>query len=135
LSVAFLTGHPGFGADKAAHKRVQRTVAPLRGKTLLIVGLGKTGQAVAALGKAFGMTVIGTRAHPQPMQNVDHVHSAMDLPQLWQKADAVVVCTPLLSSARGLVDAAAFDAMKPGTLLVDVSRGGVVVQADLIAAL
>lgn len=131
----FSLGTPSLNADKAARRWAQRTVAPLRGKTLLIVGLGKTGQAVAALGKAFGMSVIGTRAHPQPMENVDDVHSATDLPHLWQKGDAIVVCTPLLDSTKGLVNAAAFDAMKPGTLLVDVSRGGVVVQADLVAAL
>ncbi len=131
----FTLGVPALTADKAARKWAQRSVAPLRGKTLLVVGLGKTGQAVAALGKSFGMSVIGTRANPQPMENVDRVHPSTDLPHLWQKADAVVVCTPLLDSTKGLVNAAAFKAMKPGTLLVDVSRGGVVVQADLIAAL
>jgi phosphoglycerate dehydrogenase-like enzyme len=44
--------------------------------TLLIVGLGKAGQAVAALAKAFGITVIGTRAHPRSMDKLDHVGSA-----------------------------------------------------------
>lgn len=131
----FSLGIPSLNADKAACNWAQRTVTPLRGRTLLIVGLGNTGQAVAALGKALGMTVIGTRARPQLMDNVDQVSSATELAQLWQQADAVVVCAPLLDKTRGLVNAAAFNAMKPGTLLVDVSRGGVVVQADLIAAL
>lgn len=128
-------GIPSLNVDKAARNWTQRTVSPLRGRTLLVVGLGHTGQAVAALGKAFGMTVIGTRARPHPMDNVDQVSSPTELPGLWPRADAVVVCAPLLEQTKGLVNAAAFDAMKPGTLLVDVSRGGVVVQADLFAAL
>ncbi|MEP2029566.1 MAG: D-2-hydroxyacid dehydrogenase [Paracoccaceae bacterium] len=131
----FSLGIPDLNADKAARKWADRIVAPLRGRTLLIVGLGNTGRAVAALAKAFGMNVIGTRARPLKMCNVDHVYSANDLPQLWHRADAVVVCTPLLDSTKGIVNAAAFGAMKLGSVLVDVSRGGVVVQNDLIAAL
>lgn len=125
----------GLEIDKSAKRWTNRTVTPLRGKTILIVGLGKTGQAVAAMAQSFGMTVLGTRARPQDMENVDHVHAADDLPGLWSKADAVVVCTPLLPSTRGLLGAAAFEAMTPGTLLVDVSRGGVIVQSALIDAL
>lgn len=125
----------GLQNDKSAKRWTNRTVTPLRGKTILIVGLGKTGQAVAALAQSFGMNVLGTRSRPQPMKNVDQVHAADDLPDLWKNADAVVICTPLLASTKGLVDAAAFEAMAPGTVLVDVSRGGVVVQSALIDAL
>jgi len=131
----FSLGVPGLIADKATKTWANRTVDPLRGKTLLVVGLGKTGQAVAKMAKAFGMTVIGTRARPQPMENVDQVHASGDLLDLCGRADAVVVCTPLLDSTKGLLDAAAFDAMNPGTLLVDVSRGGVIVQSAVVNAL
>ena len=125
----------GLKADKSARIWRNRTVTPLRGKTLLVIGLGQTGQAVAALAQAFGMTVIGTRARPQPMDNVDHVYAADEIATLLPGADVIVVCTPLLDSTRGLLDAAAFATMKPGALLVDVSRGGVVVQSALIDAL
>lgn len=127
---------PGLAADKAARRwNGGRRVAPLAGKTLLIVGLGQTGQAVAARAKAFGMHVIGTRARPAEMECVDEVHSADALPKLWGRADAIVVAVPLLPSTRGLVGADAFAAMKPTALLVDVSRGGVVVPDALLAAL
>ena len=82
LPAAFLIGHSCSECRSAAGKWAQRTVAPLRGRTLLIAGLGKTGQAVAARGKAFGMTVIGTRAHPQSMDKLDAFGSASELPQL-----------------------------------------------------
>ena len=126
----------GLAQDKVAHHwDPARRVQPLQGKTMLIVGLGNTGQAVARRAKAFDMHVIGTRARPRPMDNVDEVHASDELPELWDRADVVVICLPLLPATKGLVDARAFAAMKPGAILVDVSRGGVVEQAALINAL
>lgn len=125
----------GLAADKAARVWRARRVRPLAGRTLLIVGLGHTGQALAARAKALGMSVIGTRARPRPVPHVDEIHPADAVATLWGRADAIVISVPLLAATRGLVDRAAFAAMKPGVLLVDVSRGGVVVEAALIAAL
>ena len=107
----------------------------LQDKTILIVGLGHTGQEIAKRAKAFGMTVIGTRARPSEMDNVDEVHAADDLPDLWPRADFVAICVPLLDSTRRLVDARALAAMKPTALLADVSRGGVIDSDALINAL
>jgi len=132
----FTLDMPGLMRDKAAHEWMSaRRVAPLAGKTILIVGLGHTGQAVAARARAFGMRVIGTRARPREMDNVDEVHSADELPDLWGRADAIVVSVPLLPSTRKLIDARAFAAMKPSALLVDVSRGGVIDGGALVNAL
>jgi len=126
---------PGLQADKAARAWNARGVTPLAGKTLLIVGLGHTGHALAARAKAFGMTVLGTRARPQPMDNVDEVHGADTLPALLPRADAVAICTPLTPSTRGLIGAAELAALKPGALFADVSRGGVVDQTALCRSL
>ena len=120
---------------KAHHWNSTRMMTPLKGKTMLIVGLGHTGQAVAARAKAFGMHVIGTRSRPKPMENVDFVHGSDALPGLWSEADVIVVSVPLLHTTRRLVDANAFDAMKDTAILVDVSRGGVVEQNALIDAM
>jgi len=126
----------GLEADRKAHHwNSARMMSPLKGKTILIVGLGQTGQAVAARAKAFGMHVIGTRTRPVPMDNVDQVHASTDLPDLWEQADMVVLSVPLLDSTRGMVDARAFAAMKESAILVDVSRGGVVDPDALINAL
>ena len=126
---------PGLQKDKAARLWNTRTVRPLAGKTLLIVGLGHTGQAVAARAKAFGMNVLGTRARPAPMEHVDAVHAADDLHSLLPLADFIAISTPLIPATRGLIGAQEIAAMKPGVILADVSRGGVVDQAALHAAL
>ena len=126
----------GMAADRAArHWPPNRLMTPLRGKTMLIVGLGHTGQAVAARAQAFGLRVIGTRARPQPVENVDEVHGSDALPDLWGRADIVVLSVPLLPQTRGLVNARALVAMKPDAILVDVSRGGVLDGAALINAM
>ena len=126
---------PGLHKDKAARAWKARVVTPLSGRTLLIIGLGHTGRAVAARAKAFGMTVLGTRARPQPMDNVDEVHAAGDLPRLLPRADFIAISTPLIPTTRRLIGADEIAAMKPGVILADVSRGGVVDQAALHAAL
>jgi phosphoglycerate dehydrogenase-like enzyme len=110
-------------------------VAPIAGRTLLILGLGKTGAAVAKRCKAMGMKVLGVRANPEPLENVDEVHGMAALPSQWPKADVIVCCVPLLDSTRGLVGADAFAAMKPDALLIDISRGGVVDETALIKTL
>ncbi|MEM0922595.1 MAG: D-2-hydroxyacid dehydrogenase, partial [Pseudomonadota bacterium] len=107
----------------------------LRGKTLLILGLGHTGQAIARLGRAFGMHVIGTRARPEPMEAVDEVHAPGALPDLIARADFIAVSVPLIPATRGLLDADAFAAVKPGVILADVSRGAVIDQSALLNAL
>ena len=131
----FTLGVPGLQADQAGQIWGAHTVRPLKGSTLLVVGLGHTGRAVAARGKAFGMRVLGTRATPAPMDNVDEVHGAGDLAQLLPRADFIAVCTPLTAQTRGAIGPAEFAAMKPGVILADVSRGGVVDQAALRSGL
>lgn len=131
----FTLDMPGLQRDKAARVWNARMVRPLAGKSLLIVGLGHTGQAVAARAKAFGMKVVGTRARPRPMQHVDEVHAADDLHRLLPDADFIAVSTPLIPATRGLIGAQELAAMKRGVILADVSRGGVVDQAALQAAL
>ena len=126
---------PGMQKDKAARIWGARTVRPLAGKTLLIIGLGHTGQAVAARARAFGMKVLGTRARPGPMELVDEVHAADDLPDLLHRADFIAVSTPLIPATRGLIGKDEIAAMKPGVIFADVSRGGVVDQCALYDAL
>ena len=111
------------------------TVKPIEGATLLIVGMGQTGQATARRAKAMGMRVLGIRARPQQTPHVDEVHGTDALIPLLPQADYVLVCVPRLPATLGLMNAAAFAAMKPGAVLIDVSRGGVCDEAALIQAL
>ncbi|HLF21016.1 MAG TPA: NAD(P)-dependent oxidoreductase, partial [Aestuariivirga sp.] len=84
---------------------------------------------------AMGMNTLGVRARPQPTAHVDEVHGIAELAGLWSRADYIVCCVPRLDSTRGLIGAGAFAAMKPTAVLIDVSRGGVVDEAALVAVL
>lgn len=110
-------------------------VASIEGRTLAILGLGKMGQATARLAKALGLRVLGLRARPAPTPGVDRVFAVGELHDVLPEADFLLVSVPLTPATRGLMDAAAFRRLKPGAVLVDVSRGGVVRQAALIEAL
>lgn len=126
---------PGLEYDRRARRWLQRKVAPLDGKTLLVIGLGQTGRAIARRAKSFALNVLGIRANPRPTPFVDEVGNIGDLHALLPRADIVAVCVPLVDSTRGVIDERAFQAMKPGAILIDVSRGGVVQQAALIHAM
>lgn len=126
---------PAFMAAKNRRQWTAGKVEPLTGKTVLVIGLGKTGQAVAAISKAMGMRTIGVRANPQAVPNADEVHHFERLPDLWHQADYIAVCVPLLPATRKLIDSAAFAAMQKTAVVIDVSRGGVIDGTALIAAL
>lgn len=131
----FTLGLPGFAAAQRERRWAPGNVGSVEGKTMLILGLGKTGQAVARLAKAHGMQVLGLRARPGPTPFVDRVEPVACLAELLPEADFLVACVPLTIETRGLIDEAALARLKPGAVLVDVSRGGVVRQAALIEAL
>ena len=124
--LSFSLGLRTFAAHQRARQWTAGSVEPIQGKTLLLLGLGRTGQALARRAKAMGMTTVGVRARPTPTEHVDKVHGADALPDLWGRADFIACCVPLLDSTRGLVGPAAFAAMKPSAVLIDVSRGGIV---------
>jgi len=127
---------PGLQTDKAGRIwDATRLVRPLKGQTLLIIGLGHTGQSLATRAKAFGMRVIGTRARPREMEDIDQVAAPSELPNLLPQADFIAVCTPLTKHTRSMIGADQIALMKPGVILADVSRGGVVDQTTLAKAL
>jgi glyoxylate reductase len=96
----------------------------LAGKTLGIVGLGRIGREVARLAEAHGMRVIHASRR-----------SGVPLAELLADADVVSVHAPLTAETRHLIDEAALSAMKRGAVLVNTSRGPVVDEAALEAAL
>lgn len=126
----------GLIADRSAKRwRKERKVVPLAGKTVLIVGLGKTGAAVARRAKALGMTVLAVRARPAAAADVDETGPIARLSEFCGRADFMVVCVPLTPRTRELIGRPELDALKKGAVLIDVSRGGVVHQGELIRAL
>jgi D-2-hydroxyacid dehydrogenase (NADP+) len=114
-----------------------REVGELQGQTVLIVGIGEVGRAVARRAAAFGMRVNGLRrrADAAPLAGFDQVLAIGDLHAALAGADHVVVTLPNTPRSRGLIDASAFAAMKPGAAIYNVGRGPVIDTGALIAAL
>lgn len=108
----------------------------LGGKTLLVVGIGRIGGRLARLAKAFGMQVIGLRRDPaRGAEGADEIHGMAALHAQLPRADYVALTCALTEETRGLMDARALAAMKPGAALVNVARGRVCDEAALVAAL
>jgi phosphoglycerate dehydrogenase-like enzyme len=131
----FTLGIPDFERHQRERAWTAGAVTTVTGRTIAILGLGKTGQAVAKLTKALGMQVLGVRARPAATAGVDRVEPIERLQDVLRAADYLAICLPLTPATRGLLDEAAFAALKPGAIVVDVSRGGIVRQAALLAAL
>jgi glycerate dehydrogenase len=105
----------------------------LAGLTLGLVGYGRIGQAVAAVGRAFGMRVIACRR--QPGELADDGTPCVGLDELFATSDVVSLHCPLTPATEGLVNAQRLSLMKPTAFLINTARGGLVVEADLAAAL
>jgi len=103
----------------------------LHGATLGLVGLGPIARAVAARAQGFGMRVVGWSRSPHDHPGIEQV----DLDTLLADSDFVSVHVALTPETRGLIDAKAFSAMRPGAILVNTARGAVVVEAALVEAL
>lgn len=106
------------------------------GATLGIVGLGRIGQSMARLSQGFRMTVLYSQRHrADPAVEAELRATYVPFEELLARADFVSVHAPLTPETRHLIDAAALARMKPGAILVNSSRGGLVDQEALLAAL
>ncbi|MCC7273665.1 MAG: D-2-hydroxyacid dehydrogenase [Alphaproteobacteria bacterium] len=106
------------------------------GKTIVIVGLGRIGSRLAALARALGMRVVGVRRDTAAAGSIaDEVVAPGRLRDVLPGADFVVLTCPLTPETQGMIDAAAFAAMKPSAVLVNVARGRVVDEPAMIDAL
>jgi D-3-phosphoglycerate dehydrogenase len=110
----------------------QRQGIQLRGRTAGIIGYGAIGSYLARLLGQLGMRVIVT----DPMVTVtDDGFEQCDLSELLRRSDFVLPLAPAMASTENLIDAAALDLVRPGTLLVNVSRGELLDEAAVAAAL
>ncbi len=108
----------------------------IKGKTMLVVGLGGIGTETARRAHALGMEIIATRnSKPEGPDFVSKVGLPPDLKDFIPEADVVVNALPLTDKTRDLFDADHFDLMKDSALFINVGRGGTVVTDDLVAAL
>lgn len=106
----------------------------LAGKTMGLIGYGNTGSAVARIALAFGMKVVVNTPHPEKAAPLDGVSFA-GLDTVLASADVLSLHCPLFDSTRDLIRAETLAKMKDGAILINTSRGPVVNEADLAAAL
>jgi phosphoglycerate dehydrogenase-like enzyme len=108
---------------------------PLRGSTAVVVGLGSIGSEVARTLKAHGLNVIGVSRTGQPVDGLDEVHTIADLDAVLPRAEYLVLVVPLTTETRGMIDARRLALLPPDAVLVNICRGAICKQDDLIAAL
>jgi phosphoglycerate dehydrogenase-like enzyme len=107
----------------------------MAGRTLGVLGLGNVGGAVAQIGNAFGMKVIAWSQNLTAERAAEIGAKRVSKEDLFREADIVSIHLVLSGRTRGLVGAAELALMRPSARLVNTSRGPIVVEADLIAAL
>lgn len=126
-----------YGPDAWSHRpAMRRQEVELSGMTLGCIGYGGTGRAISRRGAAFGMRCRAIDPEPvEPTPEVPTVEAVDAFEDLLAEADVVAVCCPLTPATRNLFDARAFGCMKSSAYLVNVTRGEVMVEHDLVAAL
>jgi len=103
---------------------------------ITILGVGSIGRELAARAKAFGMEVTGVKRDPSTgLKYVDHVHPPAEIEEAVAASDYVVSTLPLTSATENMIDAGVFAAMPEKSYFINVGRGDVVVEEDLLKAL
>jgi len=126
-----------LGPDAWAHRVDMRMKEiELDGMTMGVLGFGGTGRAMAQRAVAFGMNTIAVDEYPAaPDHGVAEVWPLNRLDDLLAQSDVVAVCLPLTDETDAMFDDALFAKMKPGSYIVNVTRGEIIQDAPLVAAL
>lgn len=140
-AVAWAQGLKGSGAEvpKLVEKGKSRFVGPeIAGKTLGVIGLGAIGVQVANAAGSLGMDVYGY----DPYLSVDAawhisraIHRAASLREIYEKCDYITIHVPLSPETKGMLNAAAFSAMRQGVRVFNFARGELAVPADVAEGL
>jgi D-2-hydroxyacid dehydrogenase (NADP+) len=121
--------------SQAARKWDRFPAQTLDGKTVGILGVGAIAETLAPMCKAFGMRVVGLSSAPRVLPGFDEVFDRSELIRVAATLDYLVLLTPLTNETRGIVNAEVLRAMKPSAFLVNLARGGVVDESDLLQSL
>ena len=129
----------GLDVEKVVEKGKSQFVGPeLAGKMLGVIGLGAIGVQVANIATKLGMTVFGY----DPFLSVDAalslsrlVHRAMDLETIYKNCDYITIHVPQTAETRGMINTGAIHMMKGGVRIINLARGGLVNDDDMLEAL
>ncbi len=113
----------------------ERSPRDLKGQRAVIVGMGPIGRTIATLLQVLGIASIGVRRTAEPLAPFEAVIAYAQLPEVLPRADWLILCCPASPLTRGLANAAVFAAMPQGACLINVSRGEIAVQPDVVQAL
>jgi len=133
--LALARGLPRAIRSQDARKWDRFPAQLLRGKTVGILGVGAIAETLAPMCKSFGMRVVGISSTVRKIPAFDAIHEKRALVEAVREVDYLVLLTPLSGETRGIVNAKVLAAMKPTAYLVNLARGGVVDEADLIQSL
>jgi D-3-phosphoglycerate dehydrogenase len=120
---------------RGAWERERFVGVQLAGKTLGVVGLGRIGRLVAVRGRGFGMSVMGCDPYLSEDAAAEIGVELVPLNQVLAAADVVTLHVPLTDETRRLIGSEALDRMKPGAILVNAARGGLVDESAVATAL
>ena len=113
----------------------ERAPRDLKGQCAVIVGLGPIGRNIAGLLKMLGMKVIGARRGAEPVEPCDRTIVYDRLIDALPEVDWLILCCPASPATRGIANATAIAAMPAGSHFINVARGEIAVEKDVIAAL
>ena len=119
---------------RAGHWEIE-ALKPVREQTLGIFGLGRIGRSLAVRAIAMGMHVIATELYPNDEFVRTHQIELIDFDALLARSDYLSLNCPLNDETRQMFNKDVFRRMKPGSVLINTARGGLVVEADLLDAL
>ena len=104
-------------------------------KTLGIIGIGNVGAVVADRALGLKLKVIAHDPFVSEEKAQEMGVELVSLDELFQRADIITIHTPLIDETRGLINAASFEKMKDGVIIINCARGGIVVEEDLCQAI
>lgn len=133
--VARRTAAADASVRRGEWKRSEFTGLELRGRTLGIVGLGKIGQAIASRARAMEMVVLGVDPYVTAEQAANHGVELVEFDTLLARSDVVTIHVPLTRATKGLLGRAAIAKLKPGAIVLNVARGGIVDEKAVAEAL
>ena len=136
LLLGLLRGLPVFFRAMQKREFIRRPTRDLHRATVGIVGLGGNGTRIAQVLRPFKTRIIATDMFTDEVPDcVDDLRHADQLDWLLAAADVVILTVPLNAQTQGMMAAPQFSRMKPGSILINVARGPVVNEADLVTAL
>jgi phosphoglycerate dehydrogenase-like enzyme len=136
LITAWTRNLPTFFRAQQNKEFIRRPTRDLTRSIVGIIGFGGVGRRLARLLAAFEARIIATDMFPVDKPDyVEALWPAERLDDVLRLVDILVLCVPLNDTTRAMIDAAALGKMRPGSLLVNVARGPLVLEPDLVAAL